>query len=79
VQGVGFRAFVLREARRLGLAGFARNCTDGAVEVEAEGPDERLRALEAALRKGPPGSRVEWVDAAYGPADGGFTGFDIRY
>jgi acylphosphatase len=56
-----------------------RNVADGAVDAEAEGPEERLRRLEAALRKGPPGSRVEWVDAAYSPADGSFTGFQVRY
>jgi hypothetical protein len=37
VQGVGFRYFVMREARALGLSGWVRNQADGSVEVEAEG------------------------------------------
>jgi len=37
VQGVGFRAFVAREARRLALAGEVANRPDGRVEVTAEG------------------------------------------
>ena len=32
VQGVGYRAFLVREADALGLTGWARNRRDGAVE-----------------------------------------------
>ncbi len=79
VQGVGFRAFVVREARRLGLRGFVRNCPDGSVEVVAEGPEERLRELEALLRRGPSGAVVRDVEARREPATREFPGFDIRY
>ena len=37
VQGVGFRYWVLEQARAQGLKGWVRNCPDGTVEVEAEG------------------------------------------
>jgi acylphosphatase len=79
VQGVGFRAFVVREARRLGLAGYVRNREDGSVEAAAEGPEEKLRQLEAALRRGPSGSRVTRADCDYGEATGEFGGFNVRY
>ena len=36
VQGVGFRAFVVRGAEDLGVGGWVRNREDGAVEVEAD-------------------------------------------
>ena len=58
VQGVGFRYFVARHAGGLGLAGWARNLTDGRVEVVANGPRSSLDALEAELRRGPPRSQV---------------------
>lgn len=61
VQGVGFRWFVREQARARALAGFVQNTTDGSVVVEARGTAERLQALEAALRNGPPGARVEEV------------------
>ena len=79
VQGVGFRAFVVREARRLGLAGLVRNCEDGTVEVAAEGPQDRLEALAAALRRGPAGARVDAVETAWSAGSGEFSGFAIRY
>lgn len=63
VQGVGFRWFVARHARGLGLAGFARNLPDGRVEVVATGGDDAaLARLEALLRAGPAHARVEEVE-----------------
>lgn len=59
VQGVGFRAFIAREAGRLALDGWARNCSDGSVEIVAAGPTTAVEALIAAARRGPPASRVD--------------------
>ncbi|MSO19136.1 MAG: acylphosphatase [Acidobacteria bacterium] len=61
VQGVGFRFFVERVAREIGVHGWVRNCQDGAVEVLAECSLEKMEQLRAALFQGPPGSRVEQV------------------
>jgi acylphosphatase len=77
VQGVGYRYFVLREAERLGLAGFARNLPDGRVEVVAEGAEEVLGQFEARLRDGPSFASVAAVDRVPMP-DRGDAGFHIR-
>jgi acylphosphatase len=61
VQGVGFRFFVEREARRLGLKGWVRNRQDGSVECLAIGASETLEQLHRKLREGPPAARVEQV------------------
>lgn len=53
VQGVGYRAFVMREAERLGLSGWVRNRSDGTVEALASGDGEALRQLIEACRRGP--------------------------
>jgi acylphosphatase len=62
VQGVGFRYWAQREARRLGLTGFVRNDADGSVEVLAAGPRDQLELLNTALQRGPAGARVEVVE-----------------
>jgi acylphosphatase len=78
-QGVGFRAFVIDRAGKLGLQGFTRNLPDGStVEVVAEGPQARLDLLLAELRHGPSMSRVERVDASWGEATGEYQGFSVR-
>lgn len=58
VQGVGFRYFAEREARRLGVTGWARNLADGRVEVRANGTEQQLDQLESRLRHGPPAADV---------------------
>jgi len=63
VQGVGFRWWTRRAAQALGLGGSVRNMPDGSVEVHAVGPPDVVARLEAALREGPPASRVARVDS----------------
>jgi acylphosphatase len=63
VQGVGFRWYVARHARGLGLAGYARNMAAGRVEVVVTGGDEAtMTRLEALLRAGPTGATVASVE-----------------
>jgi acylphosphatase len=78
VQGVGFRYFARREARGLGLAGYVRNLADSSVEAVARGDEESLAALEAALRRGPRGSRVDSVDVEDLPGEFFQDDFIIR-
>jgi len=61
VQGVGYRFFARRIAEQLRLAGFAKNLSDGRVEVYAIGPAESLAAFREELNRGPEGSRVSSV------------------
>jgi len=61
VQGVGFRAFAVDEARDHGLTGWVRNRADGTVELEAQGDDARVAALLAWCKVGPPAARVSGV------------------
>lgn len=61
VQGVGFRWFVEREARTIGVGGWVRNNEGGAVEVLASGTDEQLARLRKTLEKGPRAARVDEV------------------
>ena len=78
VQGVGFRYHVVREARRLDLAGWVANEHDGSVRAVAEGRTAALDRIEHLLRTGPPGSLVEGVSIVRMPATGRFDGFVVR-
>ena len=79
VQGVGFRYFTRRKAHELGLVGYVRNQPDGGVEIEAEGPQDRLSDLLKAVKAGPPGARVQNVSSHFRPVLGTELEFDIRF
>ncbi len=53
VQGVGFRPFVYRLARRHGLAGWVKN-TVGEVEILVQGPAEAIEAFTAGVTREAP-------------------------
>jgi len=53
VQGVFFRDCTRREAARLGVTGWVRNCPDGTVEAHVEGPPTAVAALVRWCREGP--------------------------
>jgi acylphosphatase len=79
VQGVSFRASTAAEARRLGVVGWVKNRADGDVELEAEGPDDRIAALLAWCEHGPPAARVEQVAVEELAPGGGHRGFAVTY
>jgi acylphosphatase len=78
VQGVGFRYYVAREARRLGLRGWVANDRDGSLRAVAEGSGPELDRIEHVLRTGPPGAIVDGVSTARMPGTGTFDGFVVR-
>ena len=77
VQGVGFRWWVVAQARGLGLDGWVRNRRDGSVEVLAIGEADDIARLRDACGRGPPGASVRsvTVEAA---GDDGSTGFEQK-
>ncbi|MBK9261157.1 MAG: acylphosphatase [Polyangiaceae bacterium] len=77
VQGVYFRASTEREARRLGLVGWVKNCPDGSVEIAAEGSEEALKDLVAWAHRGPSAARVEHVGVEWRGFVGDFVDFRI--
>lgn len=83
VQGVGFRFFTRAVAMAHDLVGVAENRPDDTVLVIAEGPRVDCEALldwlqgsrrDATRRPG----RVDFVDARFSPAEGGFRSFNGR-
>lgn len=60
MQGVGFRAFIEREAKARGLTGWVRNRADGSVEAVFSGNEEEVQSMIVACHRG---SRVSLVKA----------------
>lgn len=71
VQGVGFRYWTQKQARKLGLMGYAHNLIDGRVEICLYGDEGDVQLLLAALKKGSPLARVDdlyWQTAEHEPS-----------
>jgi acylphosphatase len=68
VQMVGYRAFVQRHARDLGVRGAVSNRPDGSVECLMEGRRDAVDQLVELMKQGPFHARVEAVDVHPEPA-----------
>lgn len=79
VQGVFFRNFTKRNAKQLGINGYAKNLANGKVEVVAEGDKMQLDALIKKLQQGSPASRVENVKIEERTFTGEYKSFSIKY
>jgi acylphosphatase len=77
VQGVFFRDTTRRKAQSRGVAGWACNRSDGAVEAVFEGDPDAVESLVGFLSEGPRGTEVEDVEVIDEEPEG-LSGFEIR-
>ena len=73
VQGVGYRAQMVQEARAAGVRGWVRNRRDGTVEAVVQGEAAAVERVTAWARRGPPAARVTKVQVE--AAGGEYAGF----
>jgi acylphosphatase len=76
VQGVGFRFYMERKARELGIFGWVRNRRDGSVESVVHGDAGAVETIIEWARHGPPSAVVAEVKVS--EADGEFRQFEVR-
>ena len=69
VQGVGFRFYMQRKARELGVTGWVRNRRDGSVEAVVQGTADAVEAMTAWARRGPSSAAVTDVKISAGAGD----------
>lgn len=77
VQGVGFRQYLKRYARKIGVTGWVRNLSDGRVEAIFAGDQEQIDKLISFCRKGPFLSEVKSVDVVWENSKERHDGFEI--
>ena len=79
VQGVAFRASLVREAARFpGILGWVRNLADGRVEALLQGDPEAVLALVAWCRRGPTAARVDAIEVCEEKPEAGLAPFAVQ-
>lgn len=78
VQGVGFRAFISRQAADLNLTGWAKNLSNGQVEVVIQGKNDNIKKMIKKLKKGPTSAQVDNIKVTEEEKEK-FASFNIRF
>lgn len=79
VQGVGYRFFATRVARRLGLKGSIQNLRDGTVEAVVEGEKSAIDEWIEELREGPRYAEVVTIEQESRDFTGKLPDFDVKF
>jgi acylphosphatase len=79
VQGVGYRFFATRVARRLGLKGSIHNQRDGTVEAIVEGEKKAIDEWIEELKEGPRYAEVTRIDQETKDFTGRLGDFDVKF
>ena len=79
VQGVGYRYFVTKLARKWELTGWVKNLYTGEVEIEVEGPRGLIESLIQELWTGNAWATVRDVEVRWEKYSGNYSGFDILF
>lgn len=77
VQGVGYRQFVKRSAKQIGLTGWVKNLPDNRVEAVFCGLKEQIEKIISVCQKGPFLSEVKNVMTEWKETKGEFKDFKI--
>jgi acylphosphatase len=79
VQGVGYRFYATRVARRLGLKGWIQNLRDGSVEALVEGEPQAIDEWIDDVREGPRYAEVTKIDQEVRENPGKLGDFDVKF
>ncbi len=79
VQGVGFRYFVLREAKKLSLNGYVKNLYTGEVLTVVEGEKVVVEEIINKLRVGPIHAAVKHCKVEWQEPKNEFTDFEVKF
>ncbi|KZM23470.1 Acylphosphatase [Ascochyta rabiei] len=78
VQGVNFRSFTQKQAKSIGVTGFVSNASDGTVQGEAQGSEDKIKEFIQHLNKGPSAASVSGVEHNDISSKSGESGFNVQ-
>jgi acylphosphatase len=79
VQGVGYRFFATRVARKHGLKGWITNDRDGTVHAAVEGEKKLIDEWIEQLKEGPRYAEVTKIDQETKDFTGRLVDFDVKF
>ena len=79
VQSVGYRYFSQMKAVQYEVTGWAKNLSNGSVEIMAQGSKDDLESFAADLRVGNPFSKIEDMEMTEVEITEEFHSFTIKY
>ena len=74
LHGINFRFQTQQQATRLGLTGFVRNLSDGRIEIEAQGDQDKVEQLLAWCEQ----DNIKTILFRYDEPTKGYTDFMMR-
>lgn len=79
VQGIGYRAFVQRYAKMLGLKGYVRNLPDNKVEAVFVGNKEDIETILEIMKSSHPLAKVTKIEMEKLNIEANFSDFEIIF
>ena len=78
LHGMNFRYQTQQKAAKLQLGGFVRNLSDGRIEIEAQGDQDKVEQLLAWCQEEPHSSNIKSILYRYDEPTKGYTDFMMR-
>jgi acylphosphatase len=78
LQGINFRFNSQQKAKQLNLVGFVRNLSDGRIEIEAQGDEDKLAEMLTWCQEEPHSSHIRSLLYRYDEPIKGHSDFVVR-
>jgi acylphosphatase len=78
LQGMNFRYKTQRQAQNLELVGFVRTLSDGRIEIEAQGDEDKAEAMLDWCQEEPHSSHIRSLLFRYDEPIKSYTDFSVR-
>jgi len=78
LQGANFRLNTQQQADKLGLVGFIRNLSDGRIEIEVQGQENKVEQLLQWCQEEPHGGQIKSILFRYDEPINRYSEFSVR-